>query len=149
MAYASKAAPRDRKEAAYAAFYGYYNVPPHCRDRQTADGVQKAKEVKASVDVQMMAYLTEEADGKAKNALFILSHEQLSALDASITDFRKAEAAHTRTVHSISAARDKAARHASVQVRLILKLARFQSGGRHLAELPCYPFLNRLCAVQC
>jgi hypothetical protein len=64
----------------------------------------------------MMAYLTEEAEGKAKNAMFICSYEQLTELDSSIAEFRQAETQHQRTVYNVSAARDKAARHASMQV---------------------------------
>jgi hypothetical protein len=65
----------------------------------------------------MMAYLTEEAEGKAKNAMFIVSHEHLIDLEATIQDFRRAEAQAHKAAQSISAARDKAARHASLQAR--------------------------------
>lgn len=65
----------------------------------------------------MMAYLTEEQTGTEKSALFVASHEQLGALEATIADLRKAEAAHARDVYALAATRDKAARQASIQVR--------------------------------
>jgi hypothetical protein len=69
------------------------------------------------VDIQMMAFLNEEQDGTKKNALFIRSREQLAELEATITELRAAESQHHRAAQTLAAAREKAARHASVQVR--------------------------------
>ena len=72
--------------------------------------------MKADVDLHMMLYLNEEAGGKEKNTLFIISHEQIVELERSITEYRKVEAQSLRALHEASSSRDRAARQSSVQV---------------------------------
>jgi hypothetical protein len=87
----------------------------------TDDGRSCLQEVKtqhAQVDLHMMLYLQEEGGGKEKNALFVASHEHIVALERNICDFRKAEQASLRALHEASAARDRASRQHSLQVRL-------------------------------
>lgn len=70
-----------------------------------------------------MLYLNEEAGGKEKNTMFIISHEQIVELERSIGEYRKVESQSLRALHEASSSRDRAARQSSVQV-----LARSGSG---------------------
>lgn len=81
------------------------------------------KSLKVDVDLHMMLYLNEEANGKDKNTLFIISHEEIVALERNITEFRKVEAQSLRALHEASSSRDRAARQSSIQVHLPLKVA--------------------------
>lgn len=78
--------------------------------------VKDIKLLKTDVDLHMMLYLNEEAGGKEKNTLFIISHEQIVELEHSISEFRKVEAQSLRALHDASSSRDRAARQSSMQV---------------------------------
>jgi hypothetical protein len=107
---------------------GVDKLSPLCQLWLTLRSMQAYKALKMDVDIKMEAYLTREADGKEKNALFIVSHEQLAALEGMLQEFRRAEAAGTKAVASVSAQRDKAARHASMQARACPAVKRTRSG---------------------
>lgn len=79
--------------------------------------VQQVEEMKKEVDVYMCFYLTEEQNGKEKNTLFVLSHEEIMLLERRIEEYRGEGVQQARVIKELSAARDKAARQVGVQVR--------------------------------
>jgi len=92
---------------------------------------------KKESDVHMSFYLTEEQDGKEKNMLFVISYEEIVALEKNIEGLRHEELQQIRLVSKLSSARDKAARHVSLQARF---WARAQPCCQPLPLQPLNPF---------
>lgn len=72
--------------------------------------------MKKEVDVFMCFYLNEEQNGKEKNTLFVLSHEEIMLLERQVEEFRTEGSQQARVIKELSAQRDKAARQVGVQV---------------------------------
>lgn len=89
-----------------------FQVEQMHRDVNTLEARRRAQsrelsDVKRELDIQMAAFLHEEADGKEKVALFQLTYKEVAALEAELAALKREEAERDTILRDLGSQRDR------------------------------------------